>query len=77
MKRLAITLSLTFFLILALKTGAMAQGEVQKRITMYKNISSLVESYGIDFELWGENLKRCPGFQSVFQMVRRSSLIIV
>jgi hypothetical protein len=58
MKRLAITLSLTFFLILALKTGAMAQDEVQKRITMYKNISSLGESYGIDFELWGENLKQ-------------------
>lgn len=40
MKRLAITLGLTFFLIFTLKTGAMAQDEIQKRITMYKNISS-------------------------------------
>jgi Bacterial Ig-like domain len=62
MKKLVITLGLTFFLILALKTGAMAQDEVQKRITMYKNISSLGESYGIDFELWGANLKKVSRF---------------
>jgi hypothetical protein len=58
MKRLVITLGLTFFLVFALKTSAMAQAEIQKRITMYKNISSLEESFGIQFELWGENLKR-------------------
>lgn len=62
MKRLAITLGLTFFLIFTLKTGAMAQDEIQKRITMYKNISSQGESFGIDFELWGENLKKVSKF---------------
>jgi hypothetical protein len=36
----------------------MSQAEVQKRITMYKNISSPEDSFGIEFELWGENLKR-------------------
>jgi hypothetical protein len=58
MKRLTIIFGLIFFLILNLKAGANAQDEIQRRIIMYKNISSLGESYGIDFELWGENLKR-------------------
>jgi hypothetical protein len=58
MKRLVITLGLTFFLVFALKTSAMAQAEIQKRITMYKNMSSLGESFGIEFELWGENFKK-------------------
>ena len=62
MKRLAITLGLTFCLIFTLKTGAMAQDEIQKRITMYKNISSQGESYGIEFQLWGENLKEVRKF---------------
>jgi hypothetical protein len=58
MKRLVITFGLTFFLVFALKTSAMAQAEIQKRITMYKNIASPEESFGIQFELWGENLKK-------------------
>lgn len=62
MKRLAITLGLVFFLIIALLTGAMAQDEIQERITMYKNISSQGESFGIDFQLWGENLKKVSKF---------------
>jgi hypothetical protein len=58
MKRLAIVLGLVVCLIFNLERGAAAQDEIQKRITMYKNISSAGESFGIDFQIWGENLKQ-------------------
>ena len=62
MKRLVITFGLTLFLIFTLMTTAKAQDEIQERITMYKNISSQGDSFGIDFQLWGENLKKVSKF---------------
>jgi hypothetical protein len=58
MKRFAAIFSLVFLMIFCLKTSVMAQDEIQKYITMSKDISSRGEFFGIKFDLFGEKLKK-------------------
>ncbi len=57
MKKSVFIFSLAFLIILGLKTSALAQ-DIQKYITMFKDISSSGELYAIQFDLFGEQLKK-------------------
>jgi len=57
MKKSVSIFFLVFSVILGMKTSALAQ-DIQKYITMFKDISSSGELYAIQFDLFGENLKK-------------------
>ena len=57
MKKSVFILFLVFLVILSLKTSAFAQ-DIQKYITMFKDVSSSGEFYAIQFDLFGEQLKK-------------------
>lgn len=58
MKKFAIFFSFAFLMMLSLKASVMAQDEIQKYITMSKDISSSGELFGVKFDLFGEKLKK-------------------
>jgi len=57
-KKTAGILALVFLVMFGIGTGALAQGQVQMQITMYKDASSAGETYGVSFDFYGDDLRR-------------------
>jgi hypothetical protein len=51
-------LALVFLVMFGIGTGALAQGQVQMQITMYKDASSAGETYGASFDFYGDDLRK-------------------
>jgi len=51
-------MTLVFLMISGMKTGVMAQDQVQMFVNMVKDVSSKGETYGISFDLSGDALKK-------------------
>ena len=57
-KKVSGILALVCLLMLGIRTGALAQGQVQREITMSKDASSAGESYGVSFDFYGDDLRK-------------------